>query len=285
MDSFYTPPHTVEEVFLQKTSSIDWNLQAVSIETAWKYSRGKGVKVCVLDSGFVEHREVNVATFKDFTTEGSSPSSGHAIHVSGLIKGRTVGTAPECDLLVGKVLKTTGGGAIDSIIKGISWALDEKVDILSMSFGSFRYYKPVHDLLKTCFARNMILVAAAGNENTLGINFPAIFPECLSIGAVDKEGNVCDFSSRGYKLDVAAPGKDILSTYLDNSYASISGTSQATPIVAGILACWKGSKGLKNSENFSNLLTYRRVQNTAYMSSVNENTGFGIINTKKLYEI
>jgi subtilisin family serine protease len=106
-----------------------------------------------------------------------------------------------------------------------------------MSLGSTRPDSRLHDAIRSARAAGIILVCAAGNDGG-GVNYPAAYQETLAVGAVDRNGNLCEFSSRGKEISVAAPGADITSTWLANGYATISGTSMAAPFVAGVLSLY-----------------------------------------------
>lgn len=226
---------------------IDWGVSLVQAPALWHQTKGEGIKVCVLDTG-LDHRHPDIVTnFKmgvNFTTANGGDSmdrQGHGTHCAGLIAASdntfgVVGVAPKADLYIGKVLGDDGAGSIEWIIEGIEYAIRQKVDIISMSLGCSQDPGPaLHDAIKRARAAGIVIVAASGNENT-GVGWPANYDEVIAVGAVDKAMDRAMFSNHGEELDVAAPGVDILSTYLNKKYAKLSGTSMATPIVAGTIA-------------------------------------------------
>ena len=162
-------------------------------------------------------------------------------HCAGVIAGADndfgiVGVAPSAELYVAKVLGDNGSGSIQAIINGIDWAIEEQVDIISMSLGASQDPgQAFHDSIKRARQAGIIIVAASGNENT-HVGWPAAYPETIAVGAVDQTFGRANFSNFGKELDVVAPGVDILSTYPVGRYAKLSGTSMATPMVAGIVA-------------------------------------------------
>lgn len=162
-------------------------------------------------------------------------------HCAGIIAGvdngvGMIGVAPEAELYVGKVLGDNGAGSFDAIIKGIQWAMSQNVDVISMSLGSsVRPPEVLHDTIKQAVAQGIILVAATGNENS-AVCYPAAYDEVIAVSAVDQAKHRANFSNYGIQNEISAPGVDIVSTYKDGSYARLSGTSMATPLIAGACA-------------------------------------------------
>lgn len=225
---------------------IDWGLKAVGAEVAWTKTKGKGIKVAVLDTGISQqHRDLmgNLKESVDFTGSryGAEDVQGHGSHCSGLIGGidngiGMIGIAPEVELYSAKVLGDNGSGSFDSIMKGIQWAMSKNVDVISMSLGTAsRPPQMVHDLIKKATEQGIIILAATGNENG-AVCWPAMYDEVIAVSAVDQNLNRATFSNYGIKNEISAPGVDIISTYKNNSYARLSGTSMATPLVAGACA-------------------------------------------------
>lgn len=225
---------------------IDWGLKAVGAEVAWQKTKGKGVKVAVLDTGIdPDHPDLaqNVKEYVDFTGSnyGAEDVQGHGTHCAGIIGGTDngigmIGIAPEVDLYAAKVLGDNGSGNFESIIRGLQWAIDRNVDVISMSLGTAsRPPEQVHQLIKQATERGIILVAATGNENS-EVCWPAMYDEVIAVSAVDQQLQHARFSNYGIKNEISAPGVDIVSTYKGGTYARLSGTSMATPMVAGAVA-------------------------------------------------
>ncbi|GIG70955.1 S8 family peptidase [Phytomonospora endophytica] len=231
---------------------------------AWKAGyTGAGVTVAVLDTGYdPAHPDLGgrVTAARDFT--GTSPEAvdghGHGTHVASTVAGtgaasggREKGVAPDAGLLVGKVMDDYGEGRTSWIIAGMEWAAEQGADIASMSLGG---YSPGCDDPLAEAARRLsrdtdtLFVVAAGNEGgreTIGS--PACVAEVLTVGAHDADDATASFSSRGpggaahvLKPDVSAPGVDILAAAAGSphgeAYTTMSGTSMATPHVAGAAA-------------------------------------------------
>jgi subtilisin family serine protease len=225
---------------------IDWGLKTVGAEIAWKKTKGKGIKVAVLDTGVdADHPDLveNVKASVDFTGSkyGAEDMQGHGSHCAGIIGGSMdgrgmVGVAPEVELYCAKVLGDNGTGGFDAIMKGIKWAIEQEVDVISMSLGiASRPPEIVHTVIKQAIAKGIIILAATGNENG-EVCWPARYDEVIAVSAIDQHLDRASFSNYGIQNEISAPGVDIVSTYKNGTYARLSGTSMATPLVAGATA-------------------------------------------------
>ena len=221
--------------------------------------KGSGIVVAVLDTGIDRlHADLmpNIIGGKNFTNEGSCDDfqdhNGHGTHCAGTIAGvenekGVVGVAPEAKLLIGKVLDANGSGSYRSIIQGIKWATKwegekgEKVRIISMSLGGSYNDKNLEEAILEACAKGILVVVASGNEGdnreeTYEYGYPALYNECITVGAIDENHKIAYFSNNHKQVDVVAGGVDVLSTYPANQYARLSGTSMSTPHIAGALA-------------------------------------------------
>jgi major intracellular serine protease len=146
--------------------------------------------------------------------------------------------------LILKVLDKNGSGQYDWIINGINYAVEQKVDIISMSLGGPQDVPELHQAIQNAVDNQILVVCAAGNEgdgqdSSDEFSFPGSYNEVISVGAINLERRSSDFSNSNNEVDLVAPGEEILSTYLNGSYAKLTGTSMATPHISGALALIK----------------------------------------------
>lgn len=229
---------------------MDWGVKTLRVFDVWKETRGAGVNIAVLDTGIARHDDLHPNIKGGINFSSSNPNDiedkvGHGTHVAGIISAvdntvGVVGVAPMANIYVVKVLGNDGSGSFDMIIKGIDWAIEKKMDIISMSLGS-KYDSPMlHEAVKRAYRKNITIVAAAGNDGDEypdnDIDYPGKYPETIAVGSINKYLKRSWFSGDGKELDISAPGEEITSTYLENKYAVLSGTSMATPFVTGVLA-------------------------------------------------
>lgn len=230
-----------------------YNIEAVNAPHAWKDGyTGKGVKVAVLDSGISPHKELNikggVSTVK--YTKLWYDDYGHGTHVAGIIAAQpgikkvngmdVVGVAPDVELYAVKVMDRWGQGDLLDILKGIEWAIENDMDIINMSFGSESESQLFKEMLDRAYEQGILLVSASGNEgNDHPVIYPAKFDSVIAVSSVEKDLSLSSFSSKGEEVELAAPGSEIVSTYIRGNYRTESGTSQAAPHVAGFLAILK----------------------------------------------
>ena len=238
-------PYTVKECVSALSETEDYNHRMLGIPEMWKTTRGKGVRVAVLDTGCPRHTDLKVSGSANFS---DSPEvwdmNGHASHVCGiiaaLVNGIGVrGIAPECELYCGKVLGDDGSGSIDAIARGIRWAVDEaKADVINMSLGcppSGALSLSLRQACQYAHERGVVLCCAAGNDAG-SVNAPANLPTTIAVAAVDRDRKKAYFTCHGKEVDFAAGGVDVFSTWLNNQYAKLSGTSMATPVITGVVA-------------------------------------------------
>lgn len=245
----------VHEVYNMETtaalpplSELNWAKLLLDVPDVWTRTKGAGITVAVLDTGIdLSHPAFKgrIVGTKDFTGHGVDDLNGHGTHCAGIIAARPtpkvtfLGVAPDAKLLIGKVLGNDGSGSYDSISRGIDWAVSKKADIISMSLGGPGSTNQLYMSVQNALHKGHGMIVAAGNAgglDTNNIGTPGIYGGVITVAAHDRNGNPSGFSSRGGELDFMAPGQDIWSTYTGNSYAKLSGTSMATPFVAGIAA-------------------------------------------------
>lgn len=235
-----------EDVMQTLSESYDWGLLDLNIPEIHKQTLGEEVKVCILDSGKSEHFETLPATADaaNFTdSDNLCDAHGHSTVISGIIAAQKddqgiVGIAPKSKLYFAKSIDDGGRGDPSAMIKGIRWALEKDVDIISISAGMWVDFKPLHAIIKEAYSADKIIVAAAGNSGTQyeDVAYPARYPEVIAVAAYDKKRKAATFSSHGPSVKFSMPGVDIYSTYLRNSYSRFQGTSFACPIMAGVIA-------------------------------------------------
>jgi subtilisin len=296
MSYVHLPPYRVAlaAIPLNRQDGVDWAVSGYGIPALWKDSQGEGVTVAVIDSGCAPHYALKdaVADHRNFSSDADVfDTLGHGTHVAGVIGARTgpaQGIAHKCRLLSLKVLGHSGMGSNAAVAMALRHATEAQVDIACMSLGSSKPDAGLHAAIQAAKATGMIIVCAAGNDGG-SVNFPAAFAETIAVGAVDKNGHVCEFSSRGKEITVAAPGQDITSTWLADGYATISGTSMAAPFVTGVLALWVSAQK-KSGRKVDSAQAIKALMETC--RDVNEpgrcdEYGWGLVDPHKLlnYEV
>ncbi|AMA72432.1 MULTISPECIES: S8 family peptidase [Aneurinibacillus] len=238
-----------------------WNMPAINMEQAWDISKGReNVIIAVIDTGVdLTHPEFQGKLVKGHNVLNDSDrpqdDNGHGTHVAGIIAAKTnnregiAGIAWNNKIMPIKGIGSDGSGSSFDIARGIIWAADHGASVINMSVGNYHPSNVLHDAIKYAFSKNVVMVAASGNDHTSQPSFPAAYPEVISVAAIDWQGNQANFSNYGSYIDVAAPGVDIPSTYVQGDYASLSGTSMACPHVAGLAGLIRSlNPELNNSE-------------------------------------
>lgn len=227
----------------------NWGMAVLGVERLRSVTRGKGITVGVIDTGCDRTHPLlsNVIDARDFTgsTSGAADRNGHGTHTSSTICATDpgIGVAPECSLVHGKGLSDGGSGAGGWIANAMEWCAGRGAVILSMSLGSSSEDGRITEMARQLSGDGVWVVAAAGNSgpNTPDVDWPGRSPWCISVAALDSQLRPASFSSAGAKIDTAGPGVGIWGARPGGGLAQMSGTSMATPFVAGLLALYRAA--------------------------------------------
>lgn len=232
------------------TETVPWGVDRIRAPLAWDITKGKGIKVAVLDTGIdFTHPDI-VPNYKggiSFVSSETSPRdfNRHGTHVAGTIGAAmndsgVIGVAPSAYLYAVKVLATNGSGNWSWLIAGIEWCINNGIQVINMSLGGSSVPTALQTICDLAWDRGLILVAAAGNEggrdtdDTVG--YPAKYKSVIAVSNITDVNTLAPSSSRGPKVELCAPGTSILSTVPGGGFSSLTGTSMASPHVAGAAA-------------------------------------------------
>lgn len=243
----------------------DWDIDAPE---AWDAAFGAGsfpstggTRVAIIDTG-IDRAHIDlldktkacasaVAVIGIVTNGTCSDDNFHGTHVAGTVAAHTnnglgvAGTAPNAELAICKALNAGGVGFVTDIAACIGWSWRTAgAKIISMSLGAEEGTDTEERAVKEAYAAGVLIIAASGNGYDDVPNYPAAYPEVMSVASYDQSGTVSDFSTCNSDVEIAAPGTDIWSTFPENTYGIISGTSMATPHVAGAAALVMSELGL-----------------------------------------
>ncbi len=223
-------------------------------QAGWSITRGdKRTLIAIVDSGVdVTHPDLRGKIVDTFNGADNVKEVvdviGHGTHVAGIASALTnngtgvAGVAPDCGILAVKVSSgTSSSPSTDGIANGIIWAADHNADVINLSLGSSRQSKVITDAVNYALSKNVVILAATGNDSRRTQSYPAATPGVIAVGSTDSGDNRSSFSNYGPWVSVVAPGSAILSTFPLNDnligqkeYGSISGTSMATPFATGL---------------------------------------------------
>ena len=244
------------------TGKADADVDAVE---AWTDPTVKGAPVAILDSGVANLHDdiapqvVGYANFVSADTKEDPKADpedkyGHGTHVAGIVAAKannTIGVAgvcPDCTILDVKVLNDSGSGSSSAIANGISWAAANGAKVINMSLGQRVSSRTLEAAVNNAWNEGAVIVAAAGNAGTQAKIYPGAYPNVIAVAATDNNDAKASFSTYGKWVDVAAPGVSVYSTFPNHpfvlgtqngrsmGYDIASGTSMASPIVAGVAA-------------------------------------------------
>lgn len=282
-------------VEFQDSPQYTWGLQATG--AAMSPQTGAGVKVAVLDTGFdMDHpdfadRQVTGESFVQ--DEDIQDVHGHGTHCIGtacgprsVASGPGYGVANGAEIFAGKVMGNSGSGSDGDILAGINWAVANGCAVISLSLGADvrEVHPPYTAVGKRALDQGSLIVAAAGNNadrangNYGFVGTPANSPFIMAAGALDQRLETAPFSARtlpgrGGQVDVGAPGVEVYSSWpMPERYNTISGTSMATPHVAGVSALWAEASGFRGRELWSVI-----VQESRRLPAPSLDAGSGLV--------
>ncbi|MBI1935061.1 S8 family serine peptidase [Candidatus Woesearchaeota archaeon] len=226
---------------------IPFNINLTNAPNVWKKTNGNGVKIAIIDSGISQHDDLNIAGGVSFISENYSDNNGHGTAVAGIISSLLnnkgiIGVSPDAEIYAIKIFENSEGNLYNAI-EAVGWAIDNKMDIISMSWGLSSYSKILEEVLFKAYENNILLIASSGNDGENKILYPAHYPQVIAVGAVDNNNSRASFSNYGNELELVAPGVNIYTTNQNNNYfLNVSGTSFATPHIVGVGALIKSYK-------------------------------------------
>lgn len=237
----------------------------------WDYTTGEPeIVIAVLDTGITfEHPEFEDKLLPgyDFFNQDDDPTDdhGHGTHVAGTSAAKmdngigAAGICPKCSILPVKVLNQNNAGTWSGVAAGVTYAADEGANIIVMSLGSIAGTKTIEAAIEYAVEKGVLIVAAAGNINSSKNFYPAAYPDVMGVAATDKSDLRWSLSNYGDYVDISAPGHLVYGAYmdLDNEYDGhrfMSGTSMATPHVAGLAGLLWSQDPARTSQDIEQLI-------------------------------
>merc|ERR1712174_136672 len=259
------------------------------------------IKVCVADTGYdLGHEDLPSGNDVDGTDSPSngawdSDGHGHGSHCSGTVAGLgdnnkgVVGVIPnnmgeKFQLLIGKALSNSGSGSFSGVLKAIEDCIDQGAKVISLSLGGGGYSATHYEFYEKYYNdEDILFIAAAGNGGNSAYGYPASYKSLMSVAAIDSNKNKAGFSQYNDQVEISAPGVLVKSSLPDDKYASWSGTSMATPHVAGVAGLlWMYFPDCKNYQIRNALVATAEDLGT---DGCDISYGYGLVQAKKAYEL
>ncbi|EWT03544.1 serine protease [Intrasporangium oryzae NRRL B-24470] len=297
----------------------EWGLAKINAPAAWDRTTGSAtVVVGVIDTGIdLDHPDLvgNIVPGYDMVDLGTNPTPpagfrfegdfsgrdaipedevGHGSHVAGTIAAMSnnalgvAGVTWQCKIMPVKALtrmvrisdgQVRGVGSSADIAAAVRYAADNGASVINMSLGSSGTTTVESSAIAYAIGKGVVVVAAMGNDGTSNPSYPAAYPDVVSVGAIDSADHRASFSQTGPHIDVVAPGVGVLSTYLAAGYGTLSGTSMATPHVAGVAALIRSVKPSATVAEVTDILrtTARPLRDAPADPVPNDSYGWGCV--------
>jgi thermitase len=225
-----------------------YHLPKISAPQAWDITTGSSTKtIAIVDTGVdLDHPDLaaKIVAGYDFvnTDAVADDDQGHGTHCAGIAAAisnngnQVAGVDFNAKIMPVKVLNKRGSGYTSDIIDGVYFAADNGAHVISMSLGGGSATTAFQDAINYAYGKGAIIVAAAGNSSTSTKSYPAAYNNVVAVASTTSTDAMSSFSNFGSWVDVAAPGSSILSTAMGGGTTTMSGTSMATPVVAGLMS-------------------------------------------------
>lgn len=259
---FAEPNYIYTVDFTPNDSSLgsQWAWDKIQAKQAWDVTQGStSTVIAVVDTGIqTTHPDLNakIVAGYDYVDNDTVPTdgNGHGTHVAGTSAAETnnsaggAGTCPNCKLMPVRVLDNNGSGTLANVANGITFAANNGAKVINLSLGGGGS-TALQNAVDYAWGKGVFLACAAGNSNTSSTAsaYPGAYTNCFAVASTTTTDARSSFSNYGTWVEVAAPGSDIYSTWIGSGYNTISGTSMASPHVAG-LAGLLSSQGLTNTQ-------------------------------------
>ncbi|MDD4168888.1 MAG: S8 family serine peptidase [Desulfotomaculaceae bacterium] len=248
-----------------------WGLDAINVPDAWNYigtAQQKPAVVAVIDTGIdTSHEDLTnriAPNGYNFILDNHDiyDINGHGSMVSGTIAAQTnnnKGIAGVTGNMNVKILPLQAGSYdglmyISDEIRAIDYAVEQGVDVISISFGGTNNSVICQQSIQNAIANGIVVVASAGNGSDSYYEYPASYANVISVGSISEDGNISDFSQHNDKVDFVAPGNNIYTTNYDNEYKFADGTSFSAPMVSGVVAMMKAANPALTPEEINHVL-------------------------------
>ncbi len=286
----YIEPNYKVELFSVPDDAMysqQWHHSVISSQDAWDLEiYGDGVNIAVIDSGCYEHSDIsdNLLDGYNYLDDNYdlTDSIGHGTHVSGIIAAEmnsygVVGLANNAKIIPLKCFENEEDTVVTDVIKAIYAAVDVyDCRIINMSWGVSAYSRILNDAIDYADRNGVIMIAAAGNDGTSALHYPAAFDSVIGVGSISKNKTISSFSQHNSSVFAVAPGEYILSLGTNGNYAQMEGTSQATPMVTALAALLMGIDNDLSTDELKNC-----IMNTSEdlgSSGYDYYYGYGLIN-------
>jgi len=253
----YAEPNYTASIADTIPSDPNWNLQEdalihIHAPQGWDLSTGSSaVTIAIVDTGVdLNHADLSakIVPGHNSINNASSPQddNGHGTSVAGIAAASSnngigmAGVSWGARIMPVKVLGAGGSGNVGNVAEGITWAADNGAQVINLSLGVPGSSATLQDAVNYAYLKGCVIVAAAGNDRTDPLRYPAQYPHVIAVGAVDNADNRALFSNFGSELDLMAPGISIYSTDFSGGYGWSSGTSMSAPFVSGLAAILRG---------------------------------------------
>lgn len=274
-----------KKVYKKNTADREWNVQMIQADQVVD-DAGEKVKVAILDSGIDWGNDINLAyqvslvPGEEEMTQIFMDGNGHGSSVASLIAANNdgegiTGINTNVDIYSYRVLGDDNQAPVSRVIEAIYMAIEQKVNIINMSFGLSEYSEALEQAVHDAQKAGILIIAAAGNTGEGGVQYPAALDDVMAVGAVNKDGIVEEYSAKGKEIEIVAPGELVNTTGFLGTEEVTSGTSLSTPQITAIAALiWQ--KDLTVSADFVRGL----LDESANLYGDKESYGYGLVDAE-----